>query len=263
LLTARPTAPPRRPARREKWLQERRLAAVKATQATVAKLKVAADKAASAREAAAGQLARAAKAVSDCERALERERQRAALKSMKEREKEIREAARVAEKEERERRRAEALAARRYPIDDAELLAELAGKAAASLGPAAAAALASASPPAKGRKGAAPPPPADGADVPPAFDPVGGVLAAARQLPADEGRALGDLLYVSDLLASFSKPLKLKGASGADALSGALAAAGGGGGGAAGDAAGAQQWLEGVYRALLMVGGGRGARPAA
>jgi hypothetical protein len=61
----------------------------------VSKVKAAADKAASAREAAAGQLARAAKAVADCERAVERERQKAAIKSMKEREKEIREAARV------------------------------------------------------------------------------------------------------------------------------------------------------------------------
>lgn len=96
---------------------------------------------------------------------------------------------------------------------------------------------------------------ADGASPAPAFDPAGGVLAAARKLPAEEGRALGDLLYVSDFLASFAKPLKIKGGlpGGAPGLRAALDAAAGGGGSEA--AAAAQQWLEGAYRALLGVRG--------
>jgi hypothetical protein len=188
---------------------------------------------------------------------------------------------RQAEKEERERRRAEALNARRYPIDDAELLCELAAKAASALGAGAALAMAAtpeAAAPSKAAKGKKAAPKkaaraseddddaaaagrsdggAEAAEAAPAFDPVAGVLAGARQLPAEEGRALGDLLYVADFVTSFAKPLKIKGVSGgAEGLMAALTAAAGG---AKGEAAGAaQQWVESIYHGLLMVRGGCG-----
>ena len=58
-----------------------------------------------------------------------REQGRTEREEARAKEREEREAARAAEKEERERKRLEALAAKRYPIDDLELLQELSDRA--------------------------------------------------------------------------------------------------------------------------------------
>ena len=58
-----------------------------------------------------------------------REQGRVEREEAKAREREEREAARAAEREERERKRLEALDAKRYPIDDLELLQELSDRA--------------------------------------------------------------------------------------------------------------------------------------
>jgi hypothetical protein len=123
-----------------------------------------------------------------------------------------------AEKELREKRRQDALAAKRYPIDDLELLSE-------ELTAAAAAALAAQNnqPPAQPEGGE------DGGDGITApgtprlaaglsaenADPLEACLgsAPAQQLDDAESQHMGQLLYVADTLSSFAKQLGLKGVS--------------------------------------------------
>ncbi|DBB13479.1 TPA: hypothetical protein ACH3X3_000533 [Trebouxia sp. C0006] len=69
-------------------------------------------------------LVAAEKAAADAEKALQREYNRADLNSKRSREREDRERLRAIEREERDRRRMEAMHAKRFPIDDLELIAE-------------------------------------------------------------------------------------------------------------------------------------------
>lgn len=161
-----------------------------------------------------------------------------------------------AEKELREKRKQEALAAKRYPIDDLELLSEeLTAAAAAALaaqkdqqdgGDVAAAAAAAGTP----RRLALPA--AEQADL--------ACLASAQHLDEAQSQRMGQLLYVADTLSSFSRQLGLKGCSSAE-LQGMLdvVAAGAAVGGALGDGQDAKavrealRWLACTYQGLLKV----------
>ncbi|KAK9843370.1 hypothetical protein WJX74_011107 [Apatococcus lobatus] len=88
-------------------------------------LKAAENKATTAQAA----LAQAERDALEATRSLEREQGRMEKEEARAKEREEREAARAAEREERERKRLEALAAKRYPIDDLELLQELSDRA--------------------------------------------------------------------------------------------------------------------------------------
>lgn len=145
-------------------------------------------------------------------------------------------AALQAEKEERERRRQEALAAKRYPIDDLELLAEeLAAAAAqgrADTGTAAAEGTAPGPEAASSRAVSSSPAVVANKEAihaaghpllpPEQLDLV--CLADAKHLSSAESLQLGQLLYVADTLSQFAKQLKVKGCSHAE-LKGLLAAA--------------------------------------
>jgi hypothetical protein len=158
-----------------------------------------------------------------------------------------------AEKEERERRRLEALAAKRYPIDDLELLSEeltaaaLAAAAAAnSNGPSSSAAAAAAADDASKALALAP----EQLDVP--------CLSNAKHLAPQQSAELGQLLYVADTLSQFARQLGVKGCSSSE-LQATLQAAGAG---AADEADGsgqrtreAQRWLGHTYQQLLKVRG--------
>lgn len=170
-----------------------------------------------------------------------------------------------AEKEERERRRQEALAAKRYPIDDLALLTEeLTAAAAAAAGPsrtasaaadtaarpstsAAAAAAAESSAAEATGKGLATLLPPEQLDVP--------CLSEAKHLPPEQSEELGQLLYVADTLGQFSRQLGVNGCSHAE-LQGMLEAAAAA---AAAEAADEKQrealkWLAHTYQQLLKVG---------
>ncbi|DBA92727.1 TPA: hypothetical protein ACH3X1_002933 [Trebouxia sp. C0004] len=69
-------------------------------------------------------LVAAEKAAADAEKALQREYNRADMNSKRSREREDRDRLRAIEREERDRRRMEVVHAKRYPIDDLELIAE-------------------------------------------------------------------------------------------------------------------------------------------
>lgn len=147
-----------------------------------------------------------------------------------------------AEKEEREKRRQEALTAKRYPIDDLELLNEQLTAAVAAAGSAIAGSSAAAA-----------------ATLPPEqLDLV--CLLEARHLEPQESIEMGQLLYIADTLGQFSKQLGVKGCTHAD-LKGMLAAA------TAADmhlkrdddasrrqAKEALQWIAATYTQLLRVG---------
>jgi hypothetical protein len=151
-----------------------------------------------------------------------------------------------AEKEMREKRRLEALAAKRYPIDDLELLSE-------ELAAAATAALAGAT---DGAAAADALPlvllPAQQADL--------ACLSSAQHLDEAASQRLGQLLYVADTLGQFSRQLGVKGCSVSE-LEGILdaVAAGAAVGGAVGDGPEAKvvrealAWLACTYQGLLKV----------
>jgi hypothetical protein len=155
-----------------------------------------------------------------------------------------------AEKEERERRRLEALAAKRYPIDDLELLTEELT--------AAALAAANGSVPSTSAAAAA----ADEASralltAPEQLDVPG--LSDAKHLAPEQSAELGQLLYVADTLSQFARQLGVKGCSSSE-LQGTLQAAGAAAAGAAEEAEGgaqrakeAQRWLGHTYQQLLKV----------
>jgi hypothetical protein len=158
-----------------------------------------------------------------------------------------------AEKEERERRRLEALAAKRYPIDDLELLTE-------ELTAAALAAANGSAPSTSAAAAAA----ADEASkalllAPEQLDVPG--LSDAKHLAPDQSAELGQLLYVADTLSQFARQLGVKGCSSSE-LQATLQAAGAAAG-AAEEAEGgvqrakeAQRWLGYTYQQLLKVCGG-------
>jgi hypothetical protein len=152
-----------------------------------------------------------------------------------------------AEKEERERRRIEALAAKRYPIDDLELLTE-------ELTAAAFATAANGNVPGTSAAAAAA---ADEASkalllAPEQLDVPG--LSDAKHLAPEQSAELGQLLYVADTLSQFARQLGVKGCSSSE-LQATLQAAG-----AAEEAEGgaqrakeAQRWLGHAYQQLLKV----------
>jgi hypothetical protein len=153
-----------------------------------------------------------------------------------------------AEKEERERRRAEALAARRYPIDDMEHLTE---QVAAATAPGAggeepqgeADAAAPTGPLQLDLLGA---PCSSGSSANNSASPQGPVPAWR---PAADGQHLAMGLYVADTLSSFSKQLGLRGGPiSLQALMGHLMAAGGRGGEVA-----SQVWLSDLYTQIMEV----------
>jgi hypothetical protein len=156
-----------------------------------------------------------------------------------------------AEKEERERRRLEALAAKRYPIDDLELLTE----------ELTAAALAAANGSAPSTSAAA-----DAASkalllAPEQLDVPG--LSDAKHLAPEQSAELGQLLYVADTLSQFARQLGVKGCSSSE-LQATLQAAGAAAAGAAEEAEGgaqrakeAQRWLGHTYQQLLKVCSGQ------
>eukprot|EP00798_Chlamydomonas_sp_ICE-L_P032210 gene32210-16767_t len=117
----------------------------------------------------------AVKAAGAAERIVDREQQRVHLLK----DKVDREAARIAEKDERVRRKAKALAAKRYPIDDMELLEELVEKATEA-----------------GYKG-----PKPTVDVLPAD------VLKPLMLEPDMSEALANSLYFADALSQFGKAL--------------------------------------------------------
>jgi hypothetical protein len=200
-------------ARREAAAEAARAAARSATRAEEGALK-AADKAlAAARRRAES----AEKAVAAGEKRLEKERRRAGLGGAKEARAAEREARERARAEGRERRRAEAEAARRYPMDDADLARELAEAAVAA---------------------GAPLPPAD-------------VAPPTAWLPPPASARLSAALFVADFFSQFARTLGLRGA-GALALAdldAALAGAPGGAGGGAAAAASAP--VHAAYRRVL------------
>jgi len=190
-----------------------------------------------------------------------------------------------AEKEERERRRQEALAAKRYPIDDLELLAEELAAAAAqgrAGAKAAAAGGTAAAPEATCSRAVSSSPPAaakealhTGHALLPSEQLDLVCLSEAKHLSDLESLQLGQVLYVADTLSQFARQLKVKGCSYAD-LKDLLAAAApaavsvaesSSSGGTAGASAaekgakevtdverkGALQWLAFTYQQLLKV----------
>jgi hypothetical protein len=159
----------------------------------------------------------AEKAVAAGEKRLEKERRRAGLDGAKEARAVVKETRERARAEERERRRAEAEAARRYPMDDADLARELAEAAVAA---------------------GAPLPPAD-------------VAPPTAWLPPPASARLSAALFVADFFSQFARTLGLRGA-GALALAdldAALAGASSGAGGASAAAAAAP--VHAAYRRVL------------
>eukprot|EP00775_Hariotina_reticulata_P007967 gene7967-8165_t len=224
---------------RAAYVAQQRLNEAKAAKASTAQLQEAYERSKHAAEEAAAKLGRALKAEADARRAVEREKQREMLKDLKEKNKADKERQKQAEKEERERRRQEALAAKRYPIDDLELLAEeLAAAAAAAVqgradtGAAAAEGTAPGVEAASSRAVSNSPAVAANKEAddaaghpllpPEQLDLV--CLSDAKHLSGAESLQLGQLLYVADTLSQFAKQLKVKGCSHAD-LKGLLAAA--------------------------------------
>lgn len=147
-----------------------------------------------------------------------------------------------AEKEEREKRRQEALAAKRYPIDDLELLFEELTSAATGTGA------------------------ADGDTVTdkqllPAQQLDLTCLSEAKHLEQDKALEMGQMLYVADTLSQFSKQLGVRGCSHAELASMLAAAAVGAESVAdAGELAKEQvrealQWLGSTYHQLMKVSG--------
>ncbi|KAL4440713.1 hypothetical protein ABPG77_000422 [Micractinium sp. CCAP 211/92] len=121
----------------------------------------------------------AERAAAAAEKKLEKEKERAVKEEERAKERAERELQKVAEREERERRRAEAAKAKeeakRYPMEDVELLAELRQKA------------------------------AETGEEPPAED-----VAPPNWLSAEESQRLSTGLYVADLVSQFSKQLGCK-----------------------------------------------------
>ena len=154
------------------------------------------------------------------------------------------------EKELREKRKAEALAAKRYPSDDLELLAEeLTAAATAAANPEAAAAGPAAAGEASNTSLALLP--AEQVDL--------SCLGSARTLDEEASQQLGQVLYVADTLSQFGKQLGLKSCSTTE-LQALLeaAAAGAAVGAAAGDGdtkvvREALAWLACAYQGLLKV----------
>jgi hypothetical protein len=151
-----------------------------------------------------------------------------------------------ADKELREKRKQEALAAKRYPMDDLELLSE-------ELTAAATAALADAASDADtANKLPAMLLPAEQTDL--------ACLSSAEHLDEAASQHVGKVLYVADTLSQFSKQLGLKGCSMAE-LQATLdaVAAGAAVGGAVGDGVAAKvvrealAWLACTYQGLLKV----------
>lgn len=144
----------------------------------------------------------------------------------------------------REKRKQEALAAKRYPIDDLELLSEELTAAAA------AAAARGAAAEANGNKAALALLPAEQVDL--------ACLASLQHLDGAASQHMGQLLYVADTLSQFGKQLGLKGCS-ANELQGMLDAVAAGA--AVSDASGADAkvvrealaWLACTYQGLLKV----------
>lgn len=159
-----------------------------------------------------------------------------------------------AEKELREKRKQEALAAKRYPMDDLELLSEeLAAAAAAALTAqmdAAAAADGDAGANAAGTAAVALLP-AEQVDLT--------CLSEAQHLDEAAAQHMGQMLYVADTLGQFGKQLGLKGCTAAE-LQATLDAVAAGAAVGAGDDTGdgklvreALAWLACTYQGLLKV----------
>lgn len=159
-----------------------------------------------------------------------------------------------AEKELREKRKQEALAAKRYPMDDLELLSEeLTAAAAAALAAQtdAAAAEGDAGATASGTAAVA---------LLPAQQVDLTCLSEAQHLDEAAAQHMGQMLYVADTLGQFGKQLGLKGCTAAE-LQATLDAVAAGAAVGAGDDTGdgklvreALAWLACTYQGLLKVG---------